>query len=99
MGSGQPWVPHGDSITQQRSEQWLNVMRGPWAPHVGRMRLLELHGLTGAGAFEAAGATRAMCRGWVTASCRPHHLGDEWVALLGEQNLSHFASEGCRVVH
>ena len=31
--------------------------------HVGRMRLLELHGLTGAGAFVAAGATRAMLQG------------------------------------
>ena len=29
----------------------------PWVPHVGRMSLLELHGLTGAGVFVAAGAT------------------------------------------
>ena len=29
----------------------------PWVPHVGCMRLLELHGLTGAVAFVAAGAT------------------------------------------
>ena len=26
--SGQPWVPHGDSIIHRRSEQWLDVMRG-----------------------------------------------------------------------
>ena len=37
----------------------------PWVPHVGRMRLLELHGLTGAGVFVAAGATGcAICGGW-----------------------------------
>ena len=29
----------------------------PWVPHVTRVRLLELHGLTGAGVFVAAGAT------------------------------------------
>ena len=45
-------------------------------PHVGRMRLLELHGLTGAGVFVAAGATGcAICVGWVTTSRWPHHLG------------------------
>ena len=29
----------------------------PWVPHVDRVRLLELHGLTAAGVFVAAGAT------------------------------------------
>ena len=54
-------------------------------------KLLELHGLTGAGAFVAACATGcAMCGGWVTAYRRPHHLGDKGMALLGKQDLSHF---------
>ena len=64
------------------------------------MRLLELHGLTGAGVFVAAGATGcAICGGWVTTSCWPYRLGDKWMALLCNQNPSHFARKSCRVVH
>ena len=55
------------------------------------MRLLELHGLTGAGVFVAAGATGcAICGEWVTTSCWPHHLGDKWMALLCNQNPESF---------
>ena len=25
VGSGQPWVPHGDKASQPRPEQWLNA--------------------------------------------------------------------------
>jgi len=36
--------------------QWSLVWQ-PWAPHVNHLRLLELHGRTGAGVFMVAGAT------------------------------------------
>ena len=72
----------------------------PWVPHVDCVRLLELHGLTGIGAFVAAGATGcAICRGWIATSCWPHHLGDERVALLSNENPGHFTCESCGVIH
>ena len=87
---GTPWWQHLSTSV------WTVVpchVWQPWVPHVGRMRLLELHGLTGAGVFVAAGATGcAICGEWVTTSCWPHHLGDKWMALLCNQNPSHFAS-------
>ena len=59
----------------------------PWVPHVDCVRLLELHGLTGIGAFVAACATGcAICRGWIATSCWPHHLSDERMALLSNKN-------------
>ena len=73
VGSGRPWVPHGDKASQPRPEQWLNVMhgnRGPWVPHVSSSSLLKLHRLTGARCFTATGATGCgICREWVTTFC------------------------------
>ena len=28
VGSGQPWVPHGDKASQPRPEQWLDACMG-----------------------------------------------------------------------
>ena len=51
---GTPWWQHLSTTvwTMAPRHVWQ-----PWVPHVGRMSLLELHGLTGAGVFVAAGAT------------------------------------------
>ena len=68
--------------------------------HVNRLRLLELRGRTGAGVFMAAGATDCAISGrWVTTPCWLDHLRNKWMTLLFEQNLGHFSSESCRVVH
>ena len=37
MGSGQPWVPHGDKAAQPRSSHRLNACMG----NVGTLRQLE----------------------------------------------------------
>ena len=34
VGSGQPWVPHGDKASQPRSSHWLNACMG----NVGTLR-------------------------------------------------------------
>ena len=53
QGSSQPWVPHGDSTYLHSGSLSCVATVGT---HVNRVRLLELHGLTGAGVFVAAGA-------------------------------------------
>ena len=58
--------------------QWSLVWQ-PWAPHVNHLRLLELHGRTGAGVFMVAGATGSTVWGrWVTASCWLDYLRNKW---------------------
>ena len=74
MGSGQPWVPHGDLGTT--GLKMANIM-----PTMGTPRwlssLLKLHGLTGARLITATGATDCgICRGWVTTFGWFHHLGN-----------------------